>query len=229
MSSSFKQFLQTHSEWQKCPDLAMKPPTAAEISGWYEDASESILQACDEVLRIHGDMTITRGAHYAMMRFNGQSNNMAAMIAMQKGPGLNTDSVFFQGAKPLYDQFGSQKHLNHYLKAAKKHGFTPSKNSTYMPGLARFQGDPEAFVDHTQGRGYIRKLCERRGWSCEGAVNVQGRQPESDPLAYENCKPLAESIIRQRASQMVKSDPTLKRMDRRELRQKIIDKHGPSK
>jgi hypothetical protein len=47
-------------------------------------------------------------------------------------------------------------------------------------------------------------------------------------LSPENCKPLGDDIIRSQAARMVKQDPSLKRMSRSELRQKIIEKHGPS-
>jgi len=151
------------------------------------------------------------------------------MIASQKGPGVETDATFFEGHSMLYDQFGSQKHLNRFLKNAKAHGHTPSPQSKYFPELARFQGDPEAFVTRSQGRSYIKKLCEKRGWAIEGAVNVEHREPESDPMDNKNCKPLGEDIIRDRAIQMSQSDPSVKKMDKRKLRQQIIEKHGPSK
>lgn len=227
-SPGLDEFLKNNEEWRQCPDLLVSPPTADELREWYPDTTHGMLTAARDPVRI-GKFMVTRGALYAQMRNRGESGKLADMVAMQQGPGLNTDSVFFSGCQPLYDQFESQKHLDRHLANAKKHGFTPSKNAVYMPGLARFQGDPEAFVDHTQGRGYIKKLCERRGWACDGAVTVAKREPESDPLADKNCVPLAKDIIQRRAKEMVKADPSLARLNRQDLRQKIIDKHGPSK
>ena len=217
-----------YPQFSKCPDLVFAPPDRKEIlkewggSGFTVD--QQVLERCMEMI----DHTITRGAQYWMMRFNGSSDSFAAMIALQQGPGINTDDTFFHGSKPLYDQFGSQQHLDRYLKAAKRRGFTPSVNSTYFPSLARFAGDPEAFVTRAQGRGYIRKLCEKRGWACEGAVKVDHREPESDPLAPEKCTPLGEDIISNRASEMMNKNPDLRFMNRKDLREQIIDKHGPS-
>lgn len=213
------------AEFKKCPDLIVSPPSPEEIQEQWGDVDSSVLQRCYELVK----QDITRGAQYWMMRQSGSNDRFAAMISLQSGPGLSTDDTFFHGQKPLYDQFGSQKHLDRYLQAAKKRGFTPSTNATYFPNLARFQGDPEAFVTRAQGRSYIRKLCERRGWACEGDINVNHREPESDPLASENCKPLGEDIIRDRAAEMVKKDPGLKRLNRTELREKIISNHGPRK
>lgn len=218
-------FLKDNPDWKRVPDLILNPPDAVELRDEWGEVDVQLLERCLEYIRPH----VTRGAHYWLMRIKGSNDKFAAMIALQSGPALSTDDTFFQGQKPLYDQFGSQKHLDRYLLAARKRGFKPSPQATYFPNLARFPGDPEAFVTRAQGRSYIRKLCEQRGWACDGAVNVNHREPESDPLAPENCKPLGDDIIHNRARQMVEKDPSLKHMNRRELREKILHKHGPSK
>lgn len=212
-------------QFRDFPDLILSPPDGDELVSKWEDVDRQLLGRCLEYIA----QGVTRGAQYWMMRERGSNDKFAAMVALQAGPVLSTDDTFFQGQKPLYEQFGSQKHLDRYIKAAKKRGFTPSPNSTYFSSLARFPGDPEAFVTRAQGRSYIRKLCEQRGWACEGAVKVDHREPESDPLAYENCKPLGEDLIRNREEQMIQKNPELKRADRRELREQILAKHGPSK
>lgn len=212
-------------EFKKCPDLIMSPPDRLEIQEKWGDVDGVLLDRCLELISDH----VTRGAQYWMMRETGSTDKFAAMIALQSGPALSTDDTFFHGQKPLYDQFGSQKHLNRYLKVSKKLGFTPSPNSTYFSGLARFSGDPEAYVTRAQGRSYIRKLCEKRGWACEGAVNVGAREPESDPLAPEKCKPLGEDIVRRRMRDAIRLNPEMSPKERQSLRSKILEKHGPSK
>ena len=212
-------------EFARLPDLIVDPPSPEEILERWGDVDRQLVDRCYELIKTQ----VTRGAQYWMMRASGSNDKFAAMVSLQSGPALSTDDTFFQGQKPLYDQFGSQKHLDRYIKAARARGFNPSPNSTYFSALARFPGDPEAFVTRAQGRSYIRKLCEKRGWACDGAVKVDHREPDSDPLAPENCKPLGEDIIRRREYQMTKQSPELKRMDRRELRASIIEKHGPSK
>ena len=224
MSQEITEFLERNPEWAVCPDFIISPPSGEELAQDYPELTESFLGRHEEYM----SYGVTRGAQYAQMRLNGTAHSLAEMVALQQCAGIETDDTFFQGSKPLYDQFGSQKHLNTFLKAAKRRGFTPSVNSTYFPGLARFQGDPEAFVTRAQGRSYIRKLCEKRGWACEGGVNVKHREPESDPLDLKNCKPLGEDIIRNRAMQMAEKNPDVARMPRRELREKIIAEHGPS-
>lgn len=219
------EFLRVNPDWVMHADLVVAPPNLSEVFNWYSDTGGPMLDAIDEPYLV-GRFAVTRGAIYCRMRAMGESRNMAEMVAMQTGPGLNTDAVFFSGSKPLYDQFESQSNLNRYLKAAKQHGFTPGKHSTYISSIARFPGDPEAWVDQTQGRGYIKRLMEKRGWACDGAVNVVGREPESDPLAPENCKPLADDIVKIRERKMLQGNPDLARLNRSELRRRIIDKHG---
>lgn len=213
-------------EFKKLPDLIEAPPSRDElVDEWGSDVDSQVLERCLELIK----PGITRGAQYWMMRYKGSTDKFSAMVSLQSGPGLNTDDTFFHGQKPLYDQFGSQRHLDRHLKAAKKRGFTPSPQSTYFSNIARFPGDPEAFVTRAQGRSYIRKLLEKRGWSCDGDIKVNGREPESDPLAPENCKPLADDLVRKRAASMIQKDPDLKRVNRTELRNRIIETHGASK
>ena len=63
-------------------------------------------------------------------------------------------------------------------------------------------------------------------------MNVNWREPESDPLAPENCKPLGEDIIRGHMRTEVENNPDLAKgmtpKKRQALRQSIIQTHGPS-
>lgn len=218
-------FLKSNPEWKDSRDLIYAPPTADEIEKHFPDADEEILQRSGEML----SPFVTRGAQYYRMRQAGESDNLAAMVALRKGPVLSTDDTFFQGMGTLYDQFGSQQALNRTLAESKKRGFVPDKNAVYFPNLARFKGDPEAYVSRSQGRTYIRKLLERRGWESDGAVKVKGRGPEKDPYARENCIPLADDAIQQYSAKMIQKDPSLKRLSKREMREKVIEKHGPKR
>ena len=219
------EFCEENPEWKSCPDLLLMPPSREElVEDMCYELDENFLKKSGQRM----SNGATRGAFYAMQRINGSTHKFAEMLALQRGPALDTDDVFFSGSKPLYDQFQSTRTLNTHLKASAKHGFRPSPNSTYFPGLARFRGDPEAYVTRAQGRGYIKKLLESRGWACEGGVNVEHRQPESDPLAPENCVRLADDIIADKAKEMIAKDPSLKKVNRKDLRAEIIKKHGAS-
>lgn len=157
---------------------------------------------------------------YESLIENGCSPRMAEMLACQKAPGGKTDDIV-HSAGDISQQFkNDQRALNGYMESAKKQGFTPGKNDTYIPELARFPGDKEAWVPHTEGRGYIKKKFEERGWQCEGLVNTEYR-----PSPPEE-KPLAEDIIRDTMNDYRKH-PRLKKMKPEALREVVLDKHSP--
>jgi len=222
--SAEERFLKDNPEWQECADLIMYPPSGEEISEAFPDADHEVMKRCDEWIQPN----VTRGAIYLKMREQGESAKMAAMLALQRSTGISTDDTFFSGSKPLYDQFGSQKHLDRYLGYAKKQGFTPPVNSTYFANLARFPGDKEAWVTRAMGRSYIRKLIEQRGGKMDASMNAVWNEPENDPLDAKNCTPLGDDIVKRYGDRMVKKDPSLGQLSRRELREKVIEKHGPT-
>jgi hypothetical protein len=221
----YSEFIKSNPDWVEFRDLLLAPPDAEEIRKGYPDADRELLSRCMEPLT----GIVTRGAQYLRMRMSGEGDKLASMVSLRKGPVLSTDDTFFQGQGTLYDQFGSQKALDRTLAASKAMGFVPPKNAIYFPNLARKKGDPEAYVTRAMGRSYIKKLLEKRGWESEGAVRVKGRQPENDPLDPKNCVPLADDIVKQYADKMIKQDPSLKRLKKSELREKVIAKHGPQR
>lgn len=166
---------------------------------------------------------VTRLAFYICLRLSGEGHRMAEALAAQRSAMGMTDDVFFAGMGMLGDDMRPAQ-LNSLIETAKAQGFTPTANHVYMPGLARFRGDREAFVNRSDGRSYIKKLLERRGWACDGGVNVKGRAPERDP--FENAKPLADDLVAETARDMIKADPEVGKLSRGELRERIVEKHG---
>ena len=215
---TLRQFIIQHPEWVGHEDLLRYPPSHEAMAGEFPEASETSVDTDAPT-----SFGCTRRALYMRLRRTGQSHRFADMIACQAGPGLMTDSVFFSKMPKLQDQFVTDAQREKVLKIAQSHGYTPNMNDVYEPGLARFQGDPEAFVPPTGGRGYIKRLCERRGWECDGAVKVKHVMPDKDPM--EKSVPLAENIVKRRMRSAIQQDPSL-RKNQRKLRQSIIDKHG---
>lgn len=155
------------------------------------------------------------------------------MLALQAPPGLSTTDTFWAGRKSWVDVFGVE-YANMVKAGFARKGINLPPNSEYMPELVRpgygpKNPDPEAIVPFGGGRSYIKKLCEQRGWQADGAVTVKGRQPEKDLLADENCIPMAEDLIRQKGRAMVKRDPSLKKLPRQAIRERVLAKYGPSK
>jgi len=172
---------------------------------------DEVFRAGEQAMKIYCDSIL-----------NGCTTRMAEMFAMRQAPRGMTDSTFMNGMKRLGDTHNPMD-LKDLVKAAKRHGYTPNPNDAYMPGLARFRGDPEAFVSHKDGVGYIRKLAEKRGTGCEGVVNVKSREPIEPPRPKHR---LAPDIVERGVQAMRKENPELKRVPTQELREQIIETHG---
>jgi hypothetical protein len=155
---------------------------------------------------------------------NGCTPRLAELLACRKAPGAQTDREFFRNKPKLDEQFKSAQTLNHYVAQARKKGYNPNPNDVYMSQLARFPGDPEAFVPASGGRNHVKRVLEQRGWGSEGIVNVKPAQfvPDPPPAA-----PLSKGILKKMVAMKLKENPDLKTKPRAELEAQIIEKHGP--
>lgn len=171
---------------------------------------------------------IVRAGAYAISIYvesirKGNSRAMAEMFALRSPPGLVTDCTFLANRGTLASQFqGDEGVMADVIAAAKRNGYTPNANDVYLSQLAAFPGDPAAFVPATGGRGHVQKVCEDRGWACEGSVKTKAREQEKPT---ENIK-LGTDLVESNVDKMVKKNPDLKRVDRRDLRAEAIAKHG---
>lgn len=172
-----------------------------------------------EVVKRHGPEAVDRYTHSVS---NGESPRLAEMLALQKGPGIMTDSVFYAGVGTLDKQIKCKNQLQKLVQAARRQGYNPSPNDFYCPTLARKFGDREAFI--SGGRGQAKEVLRKRGWEGEGAVSVKGQEPITDPTIPKH--KLNPKIVNRLVNQKIKADPSLKLKDRRELAEAVIDKHG---
>ena len=120
--------------------------------------------------------------------WNSRPSRLNEILESRQFPGLHTDDTFLSGRGSLSKQLGTQ--TQQVVNAAKRHGYTPGVNDVYEPQLARFPGDPRAFLKHGSARGQVRRVCEAEGMSCSGSVNVKGRKVEAPPV------PLGDDIVR---------------------------------
>jgi hypothetical protein len=116
-------------------------------------------------------------AAYEAMREAGESHNIAEVCALRQTPALQTDTTFLAN-RP--DPFGGDEgYAKRAVANSQAHGVTPG-GRTYLGSLARFEGDPEAWVT---SKADVRDVCRRRGWGCEGAVNVKApMRDKPDPF-----------------------------------------------
>lgn len=157
---------------------------------------------------------------YQRLRENGEPHGFAAMLVLQSPPSCMTDSVYFEGRKRLGDEIPDEQ-IPAMERALARQGFKPNETDVYDPGLARFQWDKEAFVPASGGRGYIKKLLEKRGWGGEGPVKVKARVDEPAPPV-----PLAEDLIAKNTRQMLARHPEMGRKRKEEIREAVIAQHG---
>ena len=147
-------------------------------------------------------------ARYVRMRESGESHNMAEMLACRAFPNLRTDVAFWMG-RVNGNQFEDTPGLgNTYRQVAESRGQSTT-GKYYQSGLARFPGDPEAWVT---GRGDVERVLRSRGWGCEGIVNItaEDRPPIPDI-------PIAQDIVDREVEEIMAKDPGWKLEDVREM------------
>ncbi len=145
-------------------------------------------------------------------------NGIQEIIETRQFPGLQTDDEFMANRGTLADQLGDQ--TEKVVAAAQRNGYRPSRNDVYLPAMARFPGDPEAFIQHDSARGKVKKTLESRGWGCEGSVKVKARQTEPKRVK------LANDLAQEEIASLRKRDPHARKAGIKELKQHIVEKHG---
>ncbi len=156
---------------------------------------------------------------------NGCCAIFADMLASRKAPGTKgCDTDWFRGKGTLSDQFsGDQKQLEHTVNVARSHGYNPNMHDVYVPGMARFVGDPEAFVSPAGGLHQVKSTFVSRNQTCHGAVEFES--VKMDPP--KDAKPvLCEKLVEKLSVDMAAADPKLAKKGKRALREAVIDKHA---
>lgn len=138
---------------------------------------------------------------YVKMRLNGESHRMADMLAHCAFPGIRgTDSDFMKGSHIQDSILDGVRH-----RMAQASG-VDTNGKKYLAGLARFPGDPEAWVSGTSD---VLRICSNRGWNCHGAVEYEA--PDSYPVVEadkpKDC-PIAPDILQEQvAARLSEYDP----------------------
>lgn len=102
-------------------------------------------------------------------------------------PHIQTDTTFMVGSD---DGFGQDELArNVAYQKAKAAGVTPS--GRYISQLADSLGDPKAWVN---SRAEVKRVCEQRGYSCDGAVKVKAREPDG-PNPFDEPYMVADDIV----------------------------------
>lgn len=152
---------------------------------------------------------------------------MAEIFAARQAPGFSgSDDKFLNSFGSLNKQFG-EDHARIICQEAEKHGYKPGANDVYMPTVARFTGDPDAFFSGGNARAKLKKTIEKNfGTESDGWVNTK-QTCHNEPSRLP--KPgLAEDLVEQVYADEVKANPELA-LKKAETKAAIREKHGRNK
>ena len=145
--------------------------------------------------------------HYCLLRRRGFPEKHARRLAtgLFIGIGLVTDTSFLAGRD---DGFGKDERGRKQAYANARRLGIDTTGKSWFPSLARkgrgLGRDPDAWVGRKEGRGHIKKVCQKRNWNCEGSVNhkmrVDGPGPEDVPY-----RP-AEDIVQREVETIVEKE-----------------------
>ena len=149
-------------------------------------------------------------------------SRMDEVLKSRRMPSIRTDAQFLANHGTLDKQFaGDNRQLKAVTDTAKSLGYNPNPNDTYIPTLARFPGDPLAFVPAGSPKSHIKKVCEATDRACEGDVTVN--RPRKDPAKTVR---LGEDLVQEEAEQLIMRNPEEALKPKEQLRNEILDKHG---
>lgn len=173
-------------------------------------------------------ITISRNpavqAFYEKMIAEGQSHNMAEMLALQAAPQIGgTDSQFMKG-RFHKDQFEKDPKAGEFYRAKAKAAGVSTKGKWYQHNLAAYPGDPEAWVS---GTGDVKRICEKRNIECDGLVKHKAHEE----TAYDDgpYRP-ADDLIMEDLALEVQKNPDLRHNPKKfeDTKQSLIEKASPA-
>lgn len=144
---------------------------------------------------------------------NGCSPVMADMLASRCPPGtLNTDRAFLEGWGHQ-DQFeGDTSGYGDFVRQQAAKAGVETTGRRYLSTLARFPGDPRAWV---ADRSDVKRICEEDGLGCpEAGTRVASCDaPGLDDKPYE----VAEDIVVEKLANECAVDPDLNASKKRKV------------
>lgn len=145
-------------------------------------------------------------AEYVRLRETGVTHMLADMFACQRPPQAQDDTTWLaaQGNRISGAFLDDRPEIvqKAYTEPAKEAGVN-IKGSVYLPELARYPGDPEAWVKNL---GDVRARVEARGDGCDGAVKVKARNDVEPPPDVD----IADDLVFDQMAEMMVDNPDLK-------------------
>lgn len=153
------------------------------------------------------------------------SDRFAEMLRSRQAPGAKTGCTLTSGCGTLAQQFekGAEGQLKGLIKHARANGYEPKTHDVYMDSLARFCGDPQAFVPQSDPMGHIKRVCSEWDVDCfeKDGTPIHRRQ-RFDPVEEVDIAPdIVESLIVQEEI----AQPEVKRIPREKRRAAVKERH----
>lgn len=144
---------------------------------------------------------------------------LAELLEARQPPGTRyTERAFLQG-RENGKQFQNNPGLGNFYRSKAKAAGVSTVGRVYEPGIARYAGDPQAWIE---GTGDLLRVARERNLTVSGCVEHKGT-PMPPPVS----KPIADDIVERFVNKQIAQDPGLaQRKSRRELREAAIDKHA---
>lgn len=156
---------------------------------------------------------------YDAMVKDGVTPRLAEMLACQQPPGARTDREFMM-AECNGSQFEDTPEIGDAYAAVAKAAGVSVKGKKYLSGLAKFPGDPEAWVS---GMGDAQRIIEQNGWGSQGLINrpvTRVAEAEQTTLAADIVEAKVQQELATNASQAHAGDIE-------GVREKVIERHKP--
>ncbi len=159
-------------------------------------------------------------AHYLEQTQSREEARLKDMLASGVPPHGVSDCTFMQGVGNGR-QFEGQEHVGDYYRGVTEGMGGTATGRKYLSGLARFPGDPEAWVD---SRGDVERVLTKRGWGSEGTVSVKAKPPENP---VEAGPAMAPDLVTKYATEIAMRDPHPELVDMKDLKEQVVEKMAP--
>lgn len=163
---------------------------------------------------------MTAQEHYDLCIANGCSPRLAEMFALQQPPMSNTDREFLEG-HCNGNQFAGNPALGDALARDAREAGVDITGKIYKDSLARFPGDPEAWVG---GRGDVERIARKRGLRVRGSVNVDYMPRDTPPPAEVE---IAEDLVQAEVAEILTTVPDPHMVDTVDLAHQVREKRKP--
>lgn len=144
---------------------------------------------------------------YEEMRRGGMAHKLAEMLALQEPPSLKTDTRWMRG-QVNFNQFANDPWTGtQYRRVAEQAGVN-IEGAVYKHQLARFPGDPKAWV---RSRSDVLKIARERNLNLEGSVThkaVDDGTPNPLDQPYRVADDIVDAKVAEYCERNPGTDPT---------------------